>query len=104
MKPRYFVPLLGHVLATSIVGFAFVIPGSCIAGINDLTVGFAASILGTCVSYWFGVRTVLNDADGSPRTRRPWTVALRPRFGRCTTATQPGQVGEVADPLAKRGQ
>jgi len=61
MKPRYFLPLLGLVLPTVVIGFGFVIPSSCIAGVNELTVGFASSILGTCLAYWAGVRTVYRD-------------------------------------------
>ncbi len=51
MKPRYFLPLLGFVLPTAVIGFGFVIPSSCIAGVNQLTIGFGTSILGACVTY-----------------------------------------------------
>ncbi len=61
MKPRYFLPLFGFVLPTVVIGFGFVIPSSCIAGINQLTIGFATSILGACATYWVGVRTVYRD-------------------------------------------
>ncbi len=61
MKPRYFLPLLSFVLPTAVIGFGFVIPSSCIAGVNRLTIGFATSILGACVTYWAGVRTVYRD-------------------------------------------
>jgi hypothetical protein len=37
MKLSYLYPLLGFVLPTVIIGYGFVIPKSCIAGINDLT-------------------------------------------------------------------
>jgi flagellar biosynthesis protein FliQ len=47
--------LMSHVLPTVIIGFGFVIPGSCIAGINDHTLGFIASIVGFVVTYTFGV-------------------------------------------------
>ncbi len=61
MKLRYFVPLAAHVVPTVVIGFAFVIPGSCIAGVNDLSVGFAASIVSTCIAYWLGIRLVARD-------------------------------------------
>jgi ABC-type Fe3+ transport system permease subunit len=61
MKTRYFLPLLGFVLPTVVIGFGFVIPSSCIAGVNELTVGFGSSILGACLTYWVGVRTVYRD-------------------------------------------
>ena len=61
MKPRYFLPLVGCVLPTVLIGCGFVIPRSCIAGVNELTLGFGSSILGACLTYWAGVRTVHRD-------------------------------------------
>jgi len=61
MKPSYFYPLLGFVVPTVVIGFGFVIPKSCIAGINDLTIGFAITVASACVTYWVGLRTVLRD-------------------------------------------
>lgn len=65
MKARYFLPLLGFVLPTLLIGYGFVIPKSCIAGINDLTVGFAATVGGACATYWAGVHAVWKDL-GAP--------------------------------------
>ena len=48
-------------MPTVAIGYGIVIPNSCIAGMNDLTVGFAASILGACVTYVVGVRLVIRD-------------------------------------------
>jgi hypothetical protein len=61
MKLSYFYPLLGFVVLTVAIGFGLVIPRSCIAGINDLTIGFAMTIAGACLSYWIGLRTALRD-------------------------------------------
>jgi hypothetical protein len=61
MKPHYFYPLAGHAVATLAIGFGFVIPGSCIAGLNALTVGFAASVVSTALAYWLGVRAAVRD-------------------------------------------
>jgi hypothetical protein len=61
MKPRYFAPLLGFLVPSLLIAFGVVIPGSCIAGVNDLTVGFASSLLGACGAYWLGIRSVLAD-------------------------------------------
>ena len=61
MKPRYFYPLLGFVLPTVVIGFGFVIPASCIAGVNQLTIGFATSIVGACATYAAGVHSVYRD-------------------------------------------
>ncbi|MBI4247282.1 MAG: hypothetical protein HY614_08845 [Candidatus Rokubacteria bacterium] len=61
MKIRYFYPLLGFVVPTIAIGYGIMIPRSCMAGLNDLTIGFASSILGAVVTYWAGVRTVYRD-------------------------------------------
>jgi hypothetical protein len=58
---RHFVPLVGFVAPTVVIGYGFVIPASCIAGVNELTVGFASSIAGACVTYWLGLRAIVRD-------------------------------------------
>jgi hypothetical protein len=63
MKPRYFTPLIGFVVPSLLIGFGVVIPGSCIAGVNDLTIGFATSLLGASGAYWLGIRSVLSDRN-----------------------------------------
>jgi hypothetical protein len=60
-KRRYFYPLLGFVLPTLIIGYGVVIPHSCIAGINPPTIGFASSILNACITYFMGIRAVIQD-------------------------------------------
>lgn len=64
MSIRYYVPLVGFVAPTLFIGYGFVIPRSCIAGMNELTIGFAISILSACLTYVLGVRQAL-------RTRTP---------------------------------
>jgi hypothetical protein len=61
MKARYYIPLVSFVLPTVIIGYGFVIPRSCIAGINELTIGFAATVIGACITYIAGVRIALKD-------------------------------------------
>ncbi len=61
MKLRHFYPLLGYVVPTVVIGYGVVIPRSCIAGINDLTIGFASAIVGACVTYVLGVRSILRE-------------------------------------------
>jgi hypothetical protein len=58
---RHFVPLVGFVVPTVIMGYGVIIPASCIAGVNELTVGFAGSIVGACVTYWVGLRALLRE-------------------------------------------
>lgn len=60
---RHFVPLLGFVVPTLAIGYGVVIPRSCIAGWNELTVGFAATVLGACLTYWAGLRLAVRDRE-----------------------------------------
>ena len=61
MRARHLLPLVGFVVPTAVIGYGVVIPRSCIAGINDLTVGFASTIVGACVTYVLGLRAELRD-------------------------------------------
>jgi len=65
MKLSYLYPLVGFVVPTVIVGYGFVIPKSCIAGINDLTIGFTVTIISACITYWIGLRNALRDVASS---------------------------------------
>jgi ABC-type Fe3+ transport system permease subunit len=64
VKLRLFLPLVGFVVPTLVIGYGFVIPRSCIAGVNELTIGFATTVLGACVTYVVGLRVAL----APPRT------------------------------------
>jgi ABC-type Fe3+ transport system permease subunit len=61
MKARHYIPLVGFVVPTVVIGYGVVIPRSCIAGMNELTIGFATTIIGACVTYVAGIRTVVRD-------------------------------------------
>jgi hypothetical protein len=61
MKTRYYLPLVGFVIPTVVIGCGVVIPRSCIAGVNELTIGFATTVIGACLTYIAGVRLVLKD-------------------------------------------
>ncbi len=61
MKLKYVYPLAGFVVLTVLIGYGFVIPRSCIAGINDLTIGFTVTIISACATYWIGLRNALRD-------------------------------------------
>ncbi len=49
--------LASHLVPSLIIGFGYVIPGSCIAGWNEHTVGYASALAGFVVTYTFGVLT-----------------------------------------------
>jgi len=60
---RHFMPLIGFVVPTLLIGYGFVIPNSCVAGFNELTLGFAITLASACVSYWLGLRALARDAE-----------------------------------------
>lgn len=62
MTFRHFIPLVGFALPTLLIGYGIVIPRSCIAGINALSVGFGTTVLGACFAYAAGIRAVLKPA------------------------------------------
>jgi len=55
-KVRPYVPLIGFVIPTVVIAYGFVIPRSCIAGVNELTIGFATTIVGAVLTYIAGQR------------------------------------------------
>jgi hypothetical protein len=59
MTWKHFIPLIGFILPTVIIGYGIVIPRSCIAGINELTIGFTATLAGACATYVLGLRAAL---------------------------------------------
>jgi hypothetical protein len=64
LELRHFAPLAGFVLPTVVIGYGLVIPRSCIAGVNELTLGFATTVAGACLTYWAGLRLVARDGEG----------------------------------------
>jgi len=58
-RVRPYIPLIGFVVPTVVVGYGFVIPRSCIAGVNELTIGFGTTILGVVFTYVAGQRAAL---------------------------------------------
>jgi ABC-type Fe3+ transport system permease subunit len=63
-----YLPLLGHVVPTVVIGYGWVLPRNGVAGWNELTIGFAMSVVGTCIAYVFGQRLALRSAgDGCDR-------------------------------------
>jgi ABC-type Fe3+ transport system permease subunit len=63
MKAFYWTPLLGFVVSTVVIGYGFVFPRNGLASVNELTVGFATTILSASVTYVLGIRLVLRDRD-----------------------------------------
>ena len=59
LQARHLSPLAAFVLPTVVIGYGFVIPHSCFAGVNALTIGFATTLAGACLTYILGVRGAL---------------------------------------------
>jgi len=53
---RLWTPLAMFAVPTIVIAYCFVIPGSCIAGFNGLTFGFATTVFGACMAYAAGIR------------------------------------------------
>ena len=56
---RLALPLVLFVVPTVIIGFGVLIPRSCIAGFNELSLGFGSTVFFACVTYVMGVRAAL---------------------------------------------
>lgn len=69
MRAGYFAPLAAFLVPSLVIGFGVVIPGSCIEGVNQLTVGFASSLAGAVAAYWLGLRSALSDRHREPGQR-----------------------------------
>lgn len=58
-----YAPLLLHAIPTLAIGLGVVIPRSCIAGVNQLTIGFVAAVLGFVPAYVAGIRLAQRKAS-----------------------------------------
>lgn len=72
---RHYLPLFGFIIPTVAVGYGMVIPPSCIAGVNELTLGFASTNLGAALTYVAGSRrlawVIADRRSGTPPELRP---------------------------------
>lgn len=112
MTVRDVLPFVGYVIPTLVTAYGVVMPRHGIAGVNELTVGFASAVLGAALTYVLGLRAALArraaPGDGS-RWRRPEWIArqsARPRgivgwvlghIMRVETATANNLCVEMAD-------
>ena len=53
------IPLILFVVPTLVIGYGFVIPGSCIAGVNEHTIGFAITVASASATYVAGLKLAL---------------------------------------------
>lgn len=69
MNLRQFVPLISFAIPTLLIGYGVVIPRSCIAGFNELSVGFRTTVLGACFAYLAGIRVAVQPSSCNLRKR-----------------------------------
>lgn len=66
-----YLPLIGHVVPTLVVGYGWVIPRNGVGGWNEVTIGFAMSVVGTCIAYVLGQRQALRSTTREECSRAP---------------------------------
>jgi hypothetical protein len=59
IRPHHFLPLVGFLVPTIAIAYGIVLPRNGVGGFNELTVGFAATLLGAAVTYIIGVAVVV---------------------------------------------
>jgi hypothetical protein len=59
VRPHHFVPLVGFLVPSAVIGYGLVLPRAGLAGVNELTVGFATTLAGAAVTYVIGVLAAL---------------------------------------------
>lgn len=71
LRPLLYLPLALHVIPTVVVGYGVVLANGPVAGINDHSIGFAGTIIGTVVSYHAGIRLAQRRSEaGRPAAQR----------------------------------
>jgi hypothetical protein len=65
MKPRYWIPLFSFVVPNIVIGYGFVFPRNKLAGVNELTIGFASTLFFASLTYVIGVRKALREVSRS---------------------------------------
>jgi hypothetical protein len=55
LRPRHFVPLAGFLVPSAVIAYGFVLPRAGFSGVNELSVGFASSLVGATITYVIGV-------------------------------------------------
>ena len=63
LQLHHWIPVIAFLALASVIGYGFVIPGSCISGINAHSIGFAVSLLFATVAYSQGIRKALSGAQ-----------------------------------------
>jgi ABC-type Fe3+ transport system permease subunit len=65
-KWKYWWPLVAFMVPTVVIGYGFVIPGSCIDGWTHQNVGFVGTLVGVAATYYLGIKAVVTDLAAKP--------------------------------------
>lgn len=55
VRVNHFLPLLGFLAPSVAIAYGIVLPRNGVSGVNELSVGFATTLLGAAVTYVIGV-------------------------------------------------
>ena len=61
LRARHFVPLVGFLTPTVVIGYGVVLPRHA-PGINELSIGFASTLVGVAITYTIGVVAALRSS------------------------------------------
>ena len=56
-------PLRGFLVPSAVIGFAIVLPRAGYGGVNELSIGHAATLVGAAVTYVVGVRAARKERE-----------------------------------------
>jgi hypothetical protein len=59
LRLAHLVPLLGFIIPSLVIGYGFVLPRAGFGGVNELTIGFATTLIGASITYVVGVYMAL---------------------------------------------
>ena len=59
LRARHLLPLVGFVVPTIAIGYGVVLPRNGMGGVNELSIGFATTVLAAAITYIIGVRAAL---------------------------------------------
>jgi hypothetical protein len=55
VRLTHLLPLAGFIVPSLVIGYGFVLPRSGFGGVNELTIGFATTLIGASITYVAGI-------------------------------------------------
>ena len=55
LRLSHLLPLVGFVIPSLVIGYGVVLPRAGLGGVNELTIGFATTLIGASITYVIGV-------------------------------------------------